>query len=201
MIAQIAANARWLPHYLGREIKRLAVERHAAPTHVYFCICDHFEPYWNRADASTARRRISRWLDHYPKVADRYRDSLGQLLKYSFFYPAEEYTEPDLAALSELCRAGYGEVEIHLHHDRDTAENLRRTLVDYKSRLHEKHGLLSRDASGVIRYGFIHGNWALNNSHCAGLFYYFGKHGGWLVRPAFRGDRRGNNACGRGNHD
>jgi hypothetical protein len=33
------------------------------------------------------------------------------------------------------------------------------------------HGLLSRDAAGALRYGFVHGNWALDNSdpqgrHC-----------------------------------
>jgi len=54
---------------------------------------------------------------------------------------------------------------VHLHHDNDTAENLRRTLLDYKQRLHEKHGLLTVDKkSGEIVYGFIHGNWALCNS-------------------------------------
>ena len=56
-------------------------------------------------------------------------------------------------------------MEIHLHHDNDSSENLRRTLINYKKRLHEKHGLLSVDNnSGEIIYGFIHGNWALCNS-------------------------------------
>lgn len=170
MIRQIAANANWLPYYLSRELKRMVrKEYRVRPTHVYFCICDHFEPYWNKADAATARKRISTWMREYPKVADRYKDSFGNVLKYSFFYPEEEYTEADLNALSDLCHAGYGEVEVHLHHDADTAENMRRTLNDFKCRLHERHGLLSRDATtGDIRYGFIHGNWALNNSRCDG---------------------------------
>jgi hypothetical protein len=30
--------------------------------------------------------------------------------------------------------------------------------------LHDRHGLLRQDADGQIRYGFIHGNWALDNS-------------------------------------
>jgi hypothetical protein len=29
----------------------------------------------------------------------------------------------------------------------------------------ERHGLLRKDSDGQIRYGFIHGNWALDNSH------------------------------------
>ena len=104
-------------------------------------------------------------MDEYPKIADKYRDSNGNILKYSFFYPEEEYREEDLNALAGLCHAGYGEVEIHLHHDNDTSENLRRTLIDFKKRLHEKHGLLSIDkVTGEIVYGFIHGNWSLCNS-------------------------------------
>lgn len=170
MIKQLAANAGWLPYHLGRELKRsVPPNRRVQPTHVYFCICDHFEPYWNGADKATARKRITRWLDAYPRLAERYPDSQGKVLKYSFFYPEEEYTEPDLELLAQLCHAGYGEVEIHLHHDNDTPENLRRTLIDFKHRLHEKHGFLRRDPeTGQIRYGFIHGNWALNNSRCDG---------------------------------
>ena len=56
-------------------------------------------------------------------------------------------------------------MEVHLHHDNDTAENLRRTLLEFKRRSAERHGLLSRDReTGEVVYGFIHGNWALDNS-------------------------------------
>lgn len=165
MLSKIMVTLNWLPYYLGRELSRTLMGERVPPKQVYFCICDHFEPYWNGADRTTARKRIQRWLDEYPKIADKYRDSYGNILKYSFFYPEEDYQEEDLNALAELCHAGYGEVEIHLHHDNDTSENLRRTLIDYKHRLHEKHGLLSIDKkTGEIVYGFIHGNWSLCNS-------------------------------------
>lgn len=165
MFNKVRTSLNWVPYYLGRELSRTLRCERVKPTHVYFCICDHFEPYWKGADGKTARKRIQRWLDEYPKIADKYRDSDGNLLKYNFFYPEEEYREEDMNALAELCHAGYGEVEIHLHHDNDTPEILRRTLIDYKHRLHEKHGLLSRNKeSGEITYCFIHGNWALNNS-------------------------------------
>src|SRR5439155_815789 len=72
-------------------------------------------------------------------------------------------------ALAGLCRAGYGEVEIHLHHDNDTAANLRRTLLNFKATLHEQHGLLGRDRrTNEVAYGFIHGNWALDNARSDG---------------------------------
>ena len=57
-----------------------------------------------------------------------------------------------------------GDVDIHLHHDDDTAENLEKTLTNFKELLYSKHKLLRKDDSGNIVYGFIHGNWALDNS-------------------------------------
>ncbi len=165
MFSKIGATLQWLPYYFAREMRRTLYGERVPPKHIYLCVCDHYEPYWNKVDKTTARRRIQRWLDEYPKIADKYRDSDGNVLKWSFFYPEEEYQKDDLDALASLCHAGYGEVEIHLHHDNDTSENLRRTLIDFKHRLHEQHGLLSVDkATGEIVYGFIHGNWALCNS-------------------------------------
>ena len=164
MLSKIKSTLNWLPSYLARDL-RLKLSGISAPKHIYFCICDHFEPYWHNADKATARSRLNRWLDEWPKLADQHLDSDGKRLKYSFFYPEEEYQKDDLDALAELCHAGYGEVEIHLHHDNDTADNLRTTLLDFKKRLHEQHGLLSVDKrTSEIVYGFIHGNWALNNS-------------------------------------
>jgi hypothetical protein len=164
MKEKLKSCGQWLPHHLyrsfGRQLKGVT-----RPRHIYLAICDHFEPYWRNADRATARRRLQRWLDEYPKIADRLRDDDDLPLKYSFFYPEEEYRREDLDALSELCHAGFGEVEVHLHHDNDTSANLRRTLLDYKRRLHEDHGLLSVNRNtGEIAYGFIHGNWALDNS-------------------------------------
>jgi hypothetical protein len=160
--SKLKSTATWLPYYLRRSLK---FKSQQAPKHIYFCICDHYEPYWQNADKKTARKRLNRWLTEWPKLADRYRDSNGNTLKYSFFYPEEEYQKDDLDALAGLCHAGYGEVEIHLHHDNDTEENLRRTLIDFKKRLFNDHGLLSVDKrNDQIAYGFIHGNWALNNS-------------------------------------
>jgi hypothetical protein len=60
-------------------------------------------------------------------------------------------------------------VEIHLHHDNDTSEGLRRKIESFKERL-RKHDLLCRDEKGKIVYGFIHGNWALDNSRKDGRY-------------------------------
>jgi hypothetical protein len=132
-------------------------------------VCDHFEPKLGGAPPHIARERVRRWVDAYPKLFESFRDSNGRPPQHTYFYPAEEY-EPDyLEAVAGLCRKGFGEVEIHLHHDNDTADNLRNTLMSFKETLHNTHGLLHKDpATGEIKYGFIHGNWALNNARCDG---------------------------------
>ncbi len=114
---------------------------------------------------SLANRRVDTWLDEYPRLCVRFCDSDGRFPRHSFFFPQEEYDPGHMDALASMCRAGYGEVEVHLHHDHDTAEGLRKKLLDFKETLAGRHGLLARDRhTGEIRYGFIHGNWALNNS-------------------------------------
>lgn len=140
----------WLPGYLASRKRGEIV----SPTHLFFCFCDHFEPLWNNGNGPM---RIRHWLENYPKLA-RFRDVDGQPPQHSFFYPAEEYRPELLDDLAKLCRQGFGEVEIHLHHRNDTAENLRVGLLDFKAKL-KAHGFLSQD-----RYGFIHGNWCLDNS-------------------------------------
>lgn len=139
------------------------------PIHVLLAVCDHYEPNRGGASPDKAKGRVRQWVDEYPRLFDRFCDSDGCPPRYSFFYPAEAYQAEYLDMLAGLCRAGYGEVEVHLHHDDDTAENLRRTLLDFKRTLSERHGLLSRDQeTGEVVYGFIHGNWALDNSRADG---------------------------------
>ncbi len=164
MLTRIKDALKWVPSYLARDLLLSLNGSRSQVKHVYFCICDHFEPYWNRAGDQVAKTRLNRWLNEWPMVADDNRDSFGNRLPYSFFYPEEEYNKDDIDALAKLCHAGYGEVEIHLHHHDDNPENLKHTLLDFKHRLHEVHGLLPvNERTGKISYAFIHGNWCLNN--------------------------------------
>lgn len=137
--------------------------------HVYVCLADHYEPYWHKATPEVARARVARWLTQYPIVADRHTDSDGRHPQHTFFYPEEEYDPSIMRQLVDLCRRGYGDIEVHLHHDNDTAENLARLLQGYKHKLADEYGMLHRDPiSGEPVYAFIHGNWALDNSHPEG---------------------------------
>jgi len=143
----------WLPGYWQRRPPAAVT-----PTHVFFCFVDHYEPLWNKASTQQGRERVEHWFDNYPRMADQFRDADGRPPQHTFFYPAEEYVAEYLDLLMRLCHRGYGEAEIHLHHDNDTADHLHQTIEEFKTRLRE-HGFLSQG-----RYGFIHGNWALDNS-------------------------------------
>ena len=134
------------------------------PRHVFLCLADHYEPLRGAAPPRVARERVARWRREYPRSVAGLADSRGRSPQHTFFYPAEEYAAEHLDALAGLCRGGHGDVEVHLHHDADCSERLRETLSSFKETLHHRHGLLARSASGEITYGFIHGNWALDNS-------------------------------------
>ena len=133
------------------------------PRHLLVAVCDHYEPLWNKADDQRGAERVRAWSDGYPRLAAGYRDWDGKSPRHSFFYPGEDYRPQFLEPLAELARSGFGEVEVHLHHDGDTAETLeaqlRETIANFT-----RHGHLSRDRDGRPRYAFIHGNWALANA-------------------------------------
>ncbi len=151
---------RWILPYIAQSRRKPAPEH---PIHVLICIADHFEP-GTGASAELARARVALWVREYPAQFGRFRDSDGRTPRHTFFFPIEDYDPDHLDALAGLCRAGFGEVELQLHHDNDTGDNLRRALTEaQKSFSH--HGLLARDRrTGRVAYGFVHGNWALDNS-------------------------------------
>ena len=135
------------------------------PQHVFICVADHYEPDWNGASAALQIARVDRWVRDYPRVVDGCVDSRGRPPQHTFFYPIECYQADHLEKLASLVRDGYGDVEVHLHHDDDHADSLRALLMKSTQVLSDRHGLLRRDADGNLQYGFIHGNWALDNSH------------------------------------
>lgn len=154
----------WLGSYLAWKFSKIFRHR-SSNRHVYFCFADHYEPFGGGADKSRARQRVRQWTDQYPRIAARHQDSFGNHPKHTFFYPAEEYDPELIDQLKELCAKGMGDVEVHLHHDNDTADNFRSVINHYVHALHERHGLLRKDpVTGKIIYCFIHGNWALDNS-------------------------------------
>jgi len=157
---------KWLIPYLRSSCRRLAPV--SDTRHLLFCVADHYEPFRGGASEDAARRLVDRWCDEYPKRFGEFADADGRPPRHTFFYPGEEYNADCLNSLGSLCSGGFGEVEIQLHHRGDTAASLTRKLVEFRDQLVSSHGMLGRDADGVPRYGFVHGNWALCNSRSDG---------------------------------
>lgn len=155
----------WLGSYLFRRPPP-AID---GPVHVLFCFVDHFEPGWGRPSYDVEVERVRNWRERYASLAARHRDADGRPPVHSFFYPEEEYREEHLDQLVELCREGYGEIEVHLHHDHDTAGGLREKIVRFVETLRTRHDAVPVDPqSGRPMFGFIHGNWSLDNSRSDG---------------------------------
>jgi hypothetical protein len=144
------------------------------PVHLVIAMADHFEPAIDpesglkRVPRSEQERRLEWWSREYPNTVARWRDHDGRPFVHTYFYPAEQYDAGLLQMLAEHCHAGWGEVEVHLHHGMthpDTAENTRHTLSEFRDLLAFQHRCLAVEkGSDQPRYAFVHGNFALANS-------------------------------------
>lgn len=154
----------WLRSY-ARQDWRASEAPEGGIRHLMFCFVDHYEPGWSKPTLEVERQRVARWREDYPRLCEGHRDADGRPPVHTFFYPEEEYLAEHLDALVELCRMGLGEIDVHLHHDRDSAAGLREKLRRFTGQLVERHDALPRDpATGRPRWAFIHGNWALDNA-------------------------------------
>lgn len=134
-------------------------------------MADHYEPGTGGVAADTERQRIQTLLARWPALANRHRDSDGNRPKITWFFPPHYHRRGNLRALVSLAEQGVGEIELHLHHGKiapDTAENLahsiRMCLAEYG-----RFGIFGSE-NGRKRYGFIHGDWALDNSRHGGRY-------------------------------
>lgn len=168
---KLSSSARWLPTYMWQRISRRRPRGN--PLHLIFSLADHFEPSFlpenpsGFAPLDVQRQRLAEWCRVYPKIFNAWHDSAGFPFVHTYFYPAEQYEPSLLELLAEHCHAGWGEIEIQLHHGvhaPDTAENTSRQIIQFRESL-VKVGCLSRAPGDEgPRYGFVHGNWALANS-------------------------------------
>jgi hypothetical protein len=126
-------------------------------------MADHYEPRW-AADLKTAQGRVALCREEWPAIARRCKcDSAGNPPRYTFFFPEEEYHPTLVEPLAQMVREGIADVEIHLHHDGEGRKNFVDRITRFRDVLHGDHGLL-RQFDGKLVFGFIHGNWALDNS-------------------------------------
>ena len=160
---------RWVPGLVGSWLRDSGwrASPGSQPT-VWLHFTDHFEPLGGGATQAQALERVSRWQRHWPRIAQSVPDSFGRPAQFTFFYPAEEDEPEVVERIASIVRQGVGDIEVHYHHDQDTDANFRTVVGTFVRRLREDHGLLRVNEAGSIQWCFVHGNWALDNSHPEG---------------------------------
>lgn len=154
----------WLPGYFIQNLKPRPKAPSDSPIHIMFTIVDHFEPLWNNPSTEQEMRRVEAWMSGYTEAVQGHFDADGKCPQHTWFYPFDEYRPAHLEKLKELCAAGYGEIELHLHHDNDTPEGLYQKIEDAKQEFSKYGALITSGQNPIHTYGFIHGNWSLDNS-------------------------------------
>jgi len=155
----------WLPTYAAtwNARRRLKHARRRQLTHLLFLVCDHFEPKHGAVSPDQPAQRIEAWREGYRQLQAGCLSRYGTRPLHSWFYPPHHGVE-FLPALARFVYDGLGEVELHYHHSGDTEETLRAALTETLS-TYRKYGLLLHEgAPPVPAFGFIHGDWALDNS-------------------------------------
>ena len=146
---------RWLIHYIQGIISRPTVKDQ--PIDIMFLFVDHFE-------LNGYQDRLEAWTTGYPAIAKKHFDSDGHHPKHSFFYALDLMHEHELVAMKPVVDSGYGEFELHWHHDHDTPDSFVRKL-DAAMEIFHKHGYMKPYEQGQKScFSFIHGNWSLGNS-------------------------------------
>jgi len=152
----------WLAPYVMARLRR--AQHRAKPQRAWIVVADHYEPLGMGPSQGRALEKVAQWRERWPRIAeDAPRDAAGQRPQYSFFYPQEEYRSDLVDGIAEMMRLGVGDVEVHLHHDNEQRDAFIQKVSEFCRRLSGDHGLL-RQHNGRIAFGFIHGNWALDNS-------------------------------------
>lgn len=146
----LPSYVRWLATPTGPDAAR--------PTHLFVAFVDHFEPSY---DDDLARQ----WIERYRVMASRHHDHDNRPPQHTWFYPGEQEGTSILDTLRGAVADGFGEVELHFHHQYDTYETLKpqleEAIQDFQAR-----GFL-KTIDGQTRFAFIHGNSGLDNGNGA----------------------------------
>ncbi|TFH59719.1 MAG: hypothetical protein E4G91_08805 [Candidatus Zixiibacteriota bacterium] len=148
----------WIPSYIkGVFAKPSDRDKRQGPLHIVFVIADHFEP-------GHSSESLVNWLARYRAVVSRHHDSFGNPPKRSLHFPIEQFYDHQIELLLQLCRDGFAEIEMQLHHFDDNSQTV---LEKYQKGLSDfaRFGISQTiDDPSQTRFAFVHGNWALDNS-------------------------------------
>ena len=160
----------WLPTYVAEAPSRRTARaaRRGRTTHLMFLVCDHFEPRHGVRDETQIDARLQAWGDGFGRLQQWCAAEFGTRPLHTWFYPPH-HGDRAFSYLPGWVYEGLGEAELHYHHHGDTEATFRaalRTCLDTYAR----HGLLLESGERPsTRFGFVHGDWALDNS-CHGRF-------------------------------
>ena len=68
MVVRLPKHAEiWLSGYIQNRLKALAPA--PKPKRLWVTLADHYEPLGGRVDMDTARARVARWQEAWPRIA------------------------------------------------------------------------------------------------------------------------------------
>jgi len=162
--------AHWLWPYLVWAWRQRSRRRVEGPVHLFFLFADHFEPQHGGVSPAQEAARLQRWAESYPQFAARHRDAEGRPPQHTWFYPYDQYRPENLQQLSALCFAGWGEIELHLHHGQEPPERLPELLREAVETFAQHGALLTAEPQPRRTFGFVHGMFALDNARPDGRY-------------------------------
>ena len=135
------------------------------PTHIMFMFACHFEPH----DQAT----VTRWMENYPKMAQKHIDADGKHPQNSWFWHFSQSDDEEKAGflrqLSQLAYQRYGEIELHLHHYNDDETSFLEKIRHMITLSQQVGAMITAEVHPRTAFGFIHGNWSLDNSRGPGM--------------------------------
>jgi hypothetical protein len=155
-----------IPLIISKLVFGIKSKKGSGPVHILLSVVDHFEPFNGDVGFDRAQYRMKSWQEGYRRMADKYSDADGKKPQHTWFYPPH-LDHCFLEDLVSLCKDGYGDVEMHLHHNHmypfpDTSETLTKKILkcidDYS-----KYGIFCLP-DGTKKFAFVHGDWSLDNS-------------------------------------
>jgi len=132
----------WMSLFLRTLVKKRSKIDKSQPVDIIFCFVDHFEPRVGNVSLAKETERVEAWVKGYPELADKHVDYDGKPPQHTWFFPLDQFWAEHLDKLMKLVYAGYGEIEVHLHHRNDTPEQLAQKLESAKE-LFTQHNALS----------------------------------------------------------
>jgi len=164
----------WILEDIKRSLALKCIKLPSKNMHILFAFVDHFEPGSGGVEISQQEYRVQNFVKRYAELARRHKDSDGIYPQHTFFFPPHYDINNHLKSLVGLCKEGFGEIEMHLHHDcmepwPDNASSLKKKILKC-IKGYSRYGIFCLP-EGKKKYGFIHGDWALCNSlkdgkHC-----------------------------------